>query len=128
MSRVPSSRPLVQIARLGKWYEQSAIRTVVLADASLTVDEGQFVVVLGPSGSGKTTLLNLIGAMDTPSSGSVLVAGVDLGRPAITTCGSGVTAAALALGLHVLGHADVSVYDGSWTEWGGRHETPVERG
>ena len=80
MSRVPSSRPLVQIARLGKWYEQSAIRTVVLADASLTVDEGQFVVVLGPSGSGKTTLLNLIGAMDTPSSGSVLVAGVDLGR------------------------------------------------
>jgi len=55
-------------------------------------------------------------------------AGVDIGRPAITTCGSGVTAAALALGLHVLGHADVSVYDGSWTEWGGRHETPVERG
>ena len=80
MSRVPSSRPLMHIARLGKWYEQSAIRTVVLADASLTVDEGQLVVVLGPSGSGKTTLLNLIGAMDTPSSGSVLVAGVDLGR------------------------------------------------
>jgi thiosulfate/3-mercaptopyruvate sulfurtransferase len=55
-------------------------------------------------------------------------AGVDLGRPAITTCGSGVTAAGLALGLHVLGHPDVAVYDGSWTEWGGRDDTPIERG
>jgi thiosulfate/3-mercaptopyruvate sulfurtransferase len=55
-------------------------------------------------------------------------AGVDLGRPAIATCGSGVTAAGLALGLHVLGHSDVAVYDGSWTEWGGRDDTPIERG
>ena len=54
-------------------------------------------------------------------------AGVDLTRPAITSCGSGVTAAGLALGLHVLGHPDVAVYDGSWTEWGGRADTPVER-
>ena len=54
-------------------------------------------------------------------------AGVDLARPAITSCGSGVTAAGLALGLHVLGHPDVAVYDGSWTEWGGRGDTPIER-
>ena len=54
-------------------------------------------------------------------------AGVDLARPAITTCGSGVTAAGLALGLHVVGHPDVAVYDGSWTEWGGRDDTPIER-
>jgi len=53
-------------------------------------------------------------------------AGIDLGRPVITTCGSGVTACALALGLHLLGHEDVAVYDGSWTEWGGRDDTPVE--
>jgi thiosulfate/3-mercaptopyruvate sulfurtransferase len=53
-------------------------------------------------------------------------AGVDLGRPVATTCGSGVTASVLALGLHLIGHRKVAVYDGSWTEWGGRFDTPVE--
>ena len=86
MSNVPTSPPLVRLSKLSKWYDQGPIRTVVLTEASLTVDDGQFVVVLGPSGSGKTTLLNLIGAMDTPSSGSVLVAGVDLGRSSPGEC------------------------------------------
>lgn len=53
-------------------------------------------------------------------------AGVDLSRPVVTSCGSGVTACILALGLHLLGHRDVAVYDGSWTEWGGRDDTPIE--
>jgi thiosulfate/3-mercaptopyruvate sulfurtransferase len=53
-------------------------------------------------------------------------AGLDLDRPIVATCGSGVSAAVLALGLHVLGRNDVAVYDGSWTEWGGRTDTPVE--
>ena len=53
-------------------------------------------------------------------------AGVDLTEPVITTCGSGVTASVLALGLHLLGHRQVAVYDGSWTEWGGRDDTPIE--
>jgi thiosulfate/3-mercaptopyruvate sulfurtransferase len=53
-------------------------------------------------------------------------AGVDLGKPITTTCGSGITASVLALALHVVGRPDVAVYDGSWTEWGGRHDTPVE--
>jgi thiosulfate/3-mercaptopyruvate sulfurtransferase len=52
---------------------------------------------------------------------------VDLGRPITATCGSGVSACVLALGLHVLGRSDVAVYDGSWSEWGGRHDVPVER-
>jgi len=53
-------------------------------------------------------------------------AGIDLGRPVVATCGSGVTACALVLGLAVLGHEEAAVYDGSWTEWGGRPEVPVE--
>jgi thiosulfate/3-mercaptopyruvate sulfurtransferase len=53
-------------------------------------------------------------------------AGVDLGRPIVTSCGSGVTASTLALALYRLGRDDVAVYDGSWSEWGGRSDTPVE--
>ena len=52
--------------------------------------------------------------------------GVDLGRPVVTSCGSGVSAGVLALGLHLVGHRDVAVYDGSWTEWGSRDDTPIE--
>ena len=55
-------------------------------------------------------------------------AGVEPTRPVITPCGSGVSAAVLALGLYRLGRRDVEVYDGSWTEWGGRPDTPVETG
>jgi len=58
-----------------------------------------------------------------------LAAGVDLHRPVVTTCGSGVTAAVLTLGLHVLGHKDLALYDGSWVEWGDpASDTPVETG
>jgi thiosulfate/3-mercaptopyruvate sulfurtransferase len=53
-------------------------------------------------------------------------AGVDARQPIATTCGSGVTACTLALALYQLGIPDVAVYDGSWTEWGGRSDTPIE--
>ena len=53
---------------------------------------------------------------------------VDLNRPIITTCGSGVTAAVLALALARLGRPDVAIYDGSWTEWGGHPDTVVVTG
>lgn len=55
-------------------------------------------------------------------------AGVDMKKPVITTCGSGITAAVLALGLFRAGHKDVALYDGSWAEWGLPGETPVETG
>jgi thiosulfate/3-mercaptopyruvate sulfurtransferase len=53
-------------------------------------------------------------------------AGVDLARPVVTSCGSGVTAAVLAFGLHLIGQNDVALYDGSWAEWGRPGDTPVE--
>lgn len=55
-------------------------------------------------------------------------AGIDRSRPVITTCGSGVTAAILSLALAVTGHDKAPVYDGSWTEWGGRDDTPLATG
>ncbi|KQZ96526.1 3-mercaptopyruvate sulfurtransferase [Mesorhizobium sp. Root157] len=55
-------------------------------------------------------------------------AGVDLGKPIVTSCGSGVTAAAITLALETLGHSENRLYDGSWTEWGGLPDTPVATG
>lgn len=52
--------------------------------------------------------------------------GIDFGGPVVTSCGSGITASAMALGLHLVGHDNWAVYDGSWTEWGGRTDTPIE--
>jgi thiosulfate/3-mercaptopyruvate sulfurtransferase len=53
-------------------------------------------------------------------------AGIDGSRPLVTSCGSGVTACILTLGLRLAGLPEGAVYDGSWTEWGGRSDTPVE--
>lgn len=55
-------------------------------------------------------------------------AGIDLSKPVITSCGSGVTAAGLILALSSLGHENHRLYDGSWSEWGGRDDTPVVSG
>ena len=52
-------------------------------------------------------------------------AGIDPDRPIVASCGSGVTACVLALGLFLTGRPDAAVYDGSWTEWGGRNDTKV---
>ncbi len=55
-------------------------------------------------------------------------AGIDLSKPVVTSCGSGVTAAVITLALETLGHADNKLYDGSWTEWGSTPDTPVVTG
>ncbi len=55
-------------------------------------------------------------------------AGIDLDKPVVTSCGSGVTAAIITLALETLGHSSNRLYDGSWTEWGSRSDTPVETG
>ena len=55
-------------------------------------------------------------------------AGVDMSKPVVTTCGSGITAAILSLGLELAGHKQVALYDGSWAEWGLPGDTPVDSG
>jgi len=55
-------------------------------------------------------------------------AGIDRSKPVITSCGSGITACVLAFGLHMIGHRQVAVYDGSWTEWGLDKDMPLSSG
>jgi thiosulfate/3-mercaptopyruvate sulfurtransferase len=55
-------------------------------------------------------------------------AGIDLSKPVVTSCGSGITAAIITLALESLGHTDNKLYDGSWSEWGSRADTPVVTG
>jgi thiosulfate/3-mercaptopyruvate sulfurtransferase len=58
----------------------------------------------------------------------LLDAGVDPTRPIVATCGSGTSACTLIHALHLLGHDQAALYDGSWTEWGGRDDTPIATG
>lgn len=65
----------VEARELSKSYDDQGAEVFALQDVDLEVDEGEFVAVMGPSGSGKSTLLHLLGALDAPTSGDVLVAG-----------------------------------------------------
>ncbi len=77
-----------------------------------------------------TDLLNADGTMkpDQDLARIMAAVGVDLKKPAITTCGSGVTAAILSLALARLGHRNHALYDGSWAEWGMYNDLKIERG
>ena len=71
---------LVQVRGVHKVYQRGAERLDVLRGLDLDVPQGEFLALMGPSGSGKTTLLNMIGGLDKPTSGSVVVGGRDLTR------------------------------------------------
>lgn len=75
-------------------------------------------------------LLHADGTMKAPGELRVAFddAGIDLSRPAITTCGSGITAAIISLALDRIGKADHALYDGSWTEWGSYNDLPLVKG
>ena len=78
-TRDRKSRAVVALADVTKLYRQGSLEVHALRGLDLTVTKGEFTALIGPSGSGKTTTLNLAGGLDSPTSGSVLVDGVDLG-------------------------------------------------
>ena len=71
---------MVDVRDVRKVYWRGSEELVVLDGLSLQVEEGDFAALMGPSGSGKTTLLNLIAGIDKPTSGDVVVAGINVGR------------------------------------------------
>ena len=74
-----NNNALVRVDRVGMTYTRGSEELHVLTDLSLTINEGDYFSLMGPSGSGKSTLLNLIGGLDHPTSGSIVVGGVELG-------------------------------------------------
>ena len=77
-ARVGHEGTRIDLDGLTKRYRVGELDVTALEDVNLHVDEAAFVAIVGPSGCGKTTLLNMIGALDTPTSGAVRVAGVDV--------------------------------------------------
>jgi putative ABC transport system ATP-binding protein len=73
-----ASAPLIRIRSLSKSYQRGGQTIPVLLDIHLDVQPGEFIALMGPSGSGKSTLLNLIAGIDTPSSGTIQIGGVDI--------------------------------------------------
>ena len=72
--------PAVTLERVTRSYRVGGATVTALEDVSVSVNPGEFTVILGPSGSGKTTLLNVIGALDSPTSGRIVVGGRDITR------------------------------------------------
>lgn len=81
-------KPIIHLSNISKIYKQSlslrdkteAIETVALDNISFDINKGEFVAIMGPSGSGKSTLMHIIGALDTPSSGSYILDGEEVSK------------------------------------------------
>jgi len=69
---------LIKLDKVSKIYDGTAVPVKALSEVDLSIEPGEFTAIVGPSGSGKTTLLNIIGGLDTPTSGKIIVDDVDL--------------------------------------------------
>ncbi|MBU2446663.1 MAG: ABC transporter ATP-binding protein [Bacteroidetes bacterium] len=70
--------PLIELDKVSKTYDETAVPVEALKEVDLRIAKGEFTSIVGPSGSGKTTLLNMIGGLDTPTSGNVKINGEDI--------------------------------------------------
>jgi putative ABC transport system ATP-binding protein len=76
---LPGERfPIVEVSNVGKSYVLGDAEVPVLSGINLKIEKGEFLAIMGPSGSGKSTLMNLIGCLDRPTEGQVLIRGRDL--------------------------------------------------
>jgi putative ABC transport system ATP-binding protein len=75
---VPEQGPLIELAGVARRYDMGEVTVTALEGVNLRIERGEFIVVLGPSGSGKTTLLNMIGALDSPTEGTIRIRGEDI--------------------------------------------------
>jgi thiosulfate/3-mercaptopyruvate sulfurtransferase len=147
-----TGKPMVRHRHFTVWKDDKAVKTKADLLANLHSKEAMVVDARGAGrftgeeaeprpemgsghipGSVNLPFLNLYNADGTWKRGDELAAeftaaGVDLTKPMITTCGSGVTAAILLFGAHLLGKTDVALYDGSWSEWGMDADTPKAQG
>ena len=70
----------IEVKNLSKIYQMGEVKIKAIEQVSFSIDEGELVVILGPSGAGKTTILNILGGMDSPTSGNIVVDGTDISK------------------------------------------------
>jgi putative ABC transport system ATP-binding protein len=71
---------MIQVSHVSKIYSSGEVETVALDDVSFNIKKGEFVAIMGPSGSGKSTLMHILGALDTPTSGSYILDGQEVAK------------------------------------------------